>query len=107
MNEVRAMSVCYRLLARMGRDAQLASLKWLSDRLRDDHEKAMRARRGLLSKNRLEISRAVGDAALSLLSMLRISGGSSAKRIVEFRGPINADIVVHVKPTADLQNSSA
>lgn len=40
----------------------------------------------------------LGDVALNLLSFVKVTGGKSGKRSMEVRGPISADVVVHVKP---------
>lgn len=96
MDEVRALRICYTLLKRMDRRGQDAALKWLRDRLTSDEIDVSLERANLESK-KSEFSAHVGGAALSLLALLNVSGASVARRSLEVRGPINADVMVHVR----------
>ena len=98
MTEIRMLFICYRLLSKMDRNAQQAALGWLSSRLAADHKKSKEGLREVKKLDQRIFSKAVGDVALNLLSFVKVTGGKAGKRAMEVRGPINADVVVHVKP---------
>ena len=98
MGEVRALSICYRLLSRMDRRGQDAAMKWLADRLAADRESAKVGVRGIAAPDKALIRKTVGDATMSLMALLKATGASSARRPIELRGSVNADVLVTVKP---------
>lgn len=101
MNDVRALSICYRLLSRMEPHVRDASMRWLMQRLESDDAAAKKYARTASGRDKAEFRHHVGQVALDLLALVKISGGKSGKRNAEFRGPINADVEVRVKPIAN------
>ncbi len=100
-DEVRALGICYKLLSRMSGNAQAASIEWLVARLEADRFASNEIKAGLSRRERKEVSVAVGDAALSMVSLLHATGANSGRRTVEVRGPLNANVTVCVKKLAN------
>lgn len=97
VHEIRALSICYKLLSRMPRRAQLAAMDWLESRLAEDNERSHKVRAGLTANDRKAITAAVGEAAISMISLLHATGVASGRRTVELRGPLDADVTVRVQ----------
>ncbi len=106
MNDARALSVIYRLLSRMDENAQDAAMGWLTARLAADREKVATHVRGMTSADKSLVRKSVGDAALSLMALMDVTGANFARRPVEMRGPTNADVMVSVT-RVDLRNGQA
>lgn len=99
MNDVRAMSICYKLLSRMEPRAQEASLGWLNARLAADKVAVQQHARDVTTgRHKAEFRRLVGQVALDLLALVKITGGKSGKRSAEIRGPLNVDVEICVRP---------
>lgn len=101
MEDTRALGICYRLLSRMTPRAQAAAVEWLQQRLVADQKAAAKHERGMTGSDKAEFRHHVGQVALDLLALIKVTGGASGKRSAEFRGPINADVEVRVKPVAN------
>lgn len=97
MNDARALAICYRLLSRMDEKAQDASMGWLTARLESDREKTRKGVRGISTPDKAAIRKMMGDATMSLMELLKVTGAAVARRPVEMRGPMNVDVLVTVK----------
>ena len=97
MNDARAISIIYRLLSRMDDKAQDAAMGWLTARLASDREKSRTGARGISTPDKAAIRKMMGDATMSLMGLLKITGAAVARRPVEMRGPMNVDVLVTVK----------
>lgn len=98
--DIRAMSIAYKLLARMDRRAQVAALNWLRARLDSDAAQAAEQERigvdKLTRRQRRELSTTIGDATVGLIGTMMIAGAPRAKRTCEVEGPLAADITISV-----------
>lgn len=97
MDDVRALKICYELLNRMDERTRDASMTWLASRLNADREAARASLRGMATPDKTIVRRSVGEAALGLIALLQATGAKTAKRPIEIRGPVNADITVCVR----------
>ena len=97
MNDARAISICYRLLSRMDERGQDAAMTWLTARLASDREKSRVEFRGISTPDKAAIRKMMGDATMSLMALLKVTGAQTARRPVEMRGPINVDVLVTMK----------
>lgn len=98
MDDVRALAICYKLLSRMEPHAQKAAVDWLLARLASDKAAAQRYDRYAIGRHKTEFRQRVGQVALDLLSLVKVTGGASGRRKAEFRGPLNVDVEVCVRP---------
>ena len=98
--DIRAMSIAYKLLARMDRRAQVASVEWLRARLDSDARTASEQERIGIDKmtyrQRRELSTKIGDATIGLIGTMMVAGAPKAKRTCEVSGPLAADITISV-----------
>jgi hypothetical protein len=97
MDDARAIGICYRLLSRMDDRAQDAAVGWLLARLESDREKSAMNIRGISTPDKAAIRKMMGDATMSLMALLKVTGADIARRPVEVRGPMNADVLVTVR----------
>ena len=97
MDDIRAIGICYRLLSRMDDRAREASVGWLLARMESDREKSALGVRGISTPDKAVIRKMMGDATMSLMALLKVTGANVARRPVEIRGPINADAIVTVR----------
>lgn len=106
MNDARAIGICYRLLSRMDDNARDAAMGWLAARLESDREKSRTEFRGISTPDKAAIRKMMGDATMSLMALLKVTGADTARRPVEIRGPINADAIVTVRRVAGATRST-
>lgn len=97
MSDARALAICYRLLSRMDEKAQDASMGWLVARLESDRQKSRTQFRGISTPDKAAIRKMMGDATMSLMSLLKVTGAQVVRRPVEIRGPMNVDVLVTLK----------
>lgn len=102
MNDAKALALIYRILSRMDPRAQDACMGWLAARLAADRETEALGVRYFASPDKTAIRKMMGDATMSLMALLKMTGADTARRPVEVRGPINADVMVTVKRVKDL-----
>jgi hypothetical protein len=96
MNDARAIAICYRLLSRMDSKARDAAMGWLTARLESDREKSALSVRGISTPDKMAIRKMMGDATMSLMGLLNVTGAKIARRPVEVRGPQNVNVLVTV-----------